>query len=88
MAKLTIEDLKKIKEKAKKETSLRDGEATVKRLRLRTDGIQLVPSHPAMEPFLIRDDEQLRIIGKVVAVFRFLEPEFSVSTVPRLHWES
>jgi NADP-reducing hydrogenase subunit HndB len=30
MAKLTIEDLKKIKEKAKKSTSLRDGEATVK----------------------------------------------------------
>ena len=30
MAKLTIEDLKKIKEKAKKETSLREGKARVK----------------------------------------------------------
>ncbi len=30
MAKLTIEDLKKIKERTKKDTSLRDGEATVK----------------------------------------------------------
>jgi NADP-reducing hydrogenase subunit HndB len=30
MAKLTIEDLKKIKEKAKKETALREGGATVK----------------------------------------------------------
>ncbi|MBW1925500.1 MAG: (2Fe-2S) ferredoxin domain-containing protein [Deltaproteobacteria bacterium] len=30
MAKLTIEDLKKIKEKAKKSTALREGEATVK----------------------------------------------------------
>jgi repressor LexA len=65
-----------------------DGETTVKRFRLRTDGIQLVPSHPAMEPFLIRDDEQLRVIGTVVAVFRFLEPEFSVSPGPRPHWES
>lgn len=30
MGKLTIDDLKKIKEKAQKETSLRNGEATVK----------------------------------------------------------
>jgi len=30
MAKLTIEDLKKIREKAKKTTALRDGETTVK----------------------------------------------------------
>jgi len=30
MGKLTIDDLKKIKEKARKETSLRNGEATVK----------------------------------------------------------
>jgi repressor LexA len=65
-----------------------DGETTVKRLRLRTDGIQLVPSNPAMEPLSIREDEQLRIIGTVVAVFRFLEPEFSLSPVPRADWES
>jgi len=65
-----------------------DGETTVKRLRLRTDGIQLVPSNPALKPLSIREDEQLRIIGKVVAVFRFLEPEFSVSPVARPHWES
>jgi hypothetical protein len=30
MAKLTIEDLKKIKEKTAKETSLRDGPASIK----------------------------------------------------------
>jgi repressor LexA len=65
-----------------------DGETTVKRLRLRNGGIQLVPSNPAMEPLSIREDEQLRIIGTVVAVFRFLEPEFSLSPVPRPHWES
>jgi repressor LexA len=65
-----------------------DGETTVKRLRLRADGIQLVPSNPALKPLSIREDKQLRIIGKVVAVFRFLEPEFSISPVPRPHGES
>jgi repressor LexA len=65
-----------------------DGETTVKRLRLRNDRIQLVPSNPALKPLLIREDEQLRIIGKVVAVFRFLESEFFISPVLRPHWES
>jgi len=65
-----------------------DGETTVKRLRRRNDGIQLIPSHPAIEPFPIREDVQLVIIGKVVAVFRFLEPEFSLSPVPKPHWEA
>ena len=65
-----------------------DGETTVKRLRLRNGGIQLVPSNPDMEPLSIREDEQLRIIGTVVAVFRFLEPEFSLSPMPRPHGES
>ena len=64
-----------------------DGETTVKRLRLRADGMQLVPSNPALKPFSIREDEQLRIIGTVVAIFRFLEPEFSLSSEPRLHGE-
>jgi len=65
-----------------------DGETTVKRLRRRGNGIQLVPSHPAMEPLSIREDVQLRIIGKVVAVLRFLESEFSLSPVPRPYEES
>jgi repressor LexA len=65
-----------------------DGETTVKRLRLRDGGIQLVPSNPVMEPLSIREDEQLRIIGTVVAVFRFLEPEFSLSSMPRPHGDS
>ncbi|MBN1253745.1 MAG: repressor LexA [Deltaproteobacteria bacterium] len=59
-----------------------DGETTVKRLSRGLQGIQLVPSHPAMEPLPIREDVQLRIIGKVVAILRFLEPEFSVSPRP------
>ena len=60
-----------------------DGETTVKRLRRRGDGIQLIPSHPAMEPLLIREDVQLRIIGKVVAVLRFLEDELALSPMPK-----
>ena len=65
-----------------------DGETTVKRFRQGAKGIQLVPSHPAMEPLSIREDAQLRIIGKVVAVHRFLEPAFSLSPVPMPHQES
>lgn len=65
-----------------------DGETTVKRLRQRGEGIQLVPSHPAMEPLSIREGVQLRIIGKVVAVFRFLEPEFAISLGSRPYEES
>ncbi len=50
-----------------------DGEVTVKRLHFKKEGIELVPSHPDMRPILIRREEALRIIGKVVAVFRFFE---------------
>jgi repressor LexA len=65
-----------------------DGETTVKRLYWRDDGIQLLPSHPSMEPLSIRQDVQLRIIGKVVAVLRFLEPAFSLAPAPGMHEES
>lgn len=65
-----------------------DGETTVKRLYRRGDGILLVPSHPAMEPLSIRKDVQLRIVGKVVAVLRFLEPAFSLAPAPGIHQES
>jgi repressor LexA len=64
------------------------GETTVKRLYQRGDGILLVSSHPAMEPLSIRKDVQLRIIGKVVAVLRFLEPSFFLSPAPGMHRES
>jgi repressor LexA len=59
-----------------------DGATTVKRLYRRGDGIHLVSSHPAVEPLLIRKDVELRIIGKVVAVLRFLEPVFSSYPLP------
>jgi repressor LexA len=65
-----------------------DGEATVKRLCRTGEGIHLVSSHPAMEPLSIRQDAQLRIIGKVVAVLRFLEPAFSLAPAPGMHAES
>jgi len=54
-----------------------DGATTVKRLYRRGNEIQLVSSHPAVEPLLIRKDVELRIIGKVDAVLRFPEPAFS-----------
>jgi repressor LexA len=65
-----------------------DGETTVKRFFQKDDGIQLVPSHPAMEPLLLRQDAQLRIIGKVVAVLRFLEPACSLAPAPGMKAES
>lgn len=65
-----------------------DGETTVKRFHRRGDEIHLVPSHPAMEPLSIREDVQLMIIGKVVAVLRFLEAELSLFPNPGPHEES
>jgi repressor LexA len=65
-----------------------DGETTVKRLYRRGDEIELVPSHPVMEPLLIRKDVELRIIGKVVAVLRFLEPACSSYPLAGMHYES
>jgi SOS-response transcriptional repressor LexA len=65
-----------------------DGETTVKRLYRRGNGIHLDSSHPAVEPLSIRKDAQLRIIGKVVAVLRFLEPAFSSYPLEGMHYES
>jgi repressor LexA len=46
------------------------GEATVKRF-LRRDGIiELHPANPAMQPFVIAEDEDFRIEGIVVGVIR------------------
>ncbi len=49
-----------------------DGEVTVKRFYRDHGGVKLVPSHPDMEPLLVHEGAGLRIIGRVVAVFRFL----------------
>jgi repressor LexA len=59
-----------------------EGETTIKRLRWGTRGRSLVPSHPALEPLSIQEDRQWSIIGKVVAVFRFLDAGFSLFPAP------
>ena len=50
--------------------ALLDDEATVKRLSIRADQIELRPENPAFKPLRIGPDHLLRIIGKVVAVRR------------------
>jgi len=47
-------------------------EATVKRLRLRRGRVELHPENPDFEP-LVPDPKELKILGKVVEVRRFLE---------------
>lgn len=49
---------------------LGDDEATVKRLSIREHEIELRPENPAFKPILIGPDDNLRILGKVVAVRR------------------
>lgn len=49
--------------------ALIDGEsATVKRLLITEDSIQLVPENPKFCPITINPDQDLRIVGKVVGV--------------------
>jgi len=48
-------------------------EATLKRFYRKRDHIRLQPENPAMEPIIVRKGEEVRIIGKVVAVYRELE---------------
>lgn len=48
---------------------LRD-DATVKRFHLSEDGVELRPENPKHRPIRVDPDEELRIVGKVVAVRR------------------
>ena len=50
--------------------AMREGEATVKRLRIAGEVIELRPENQRLSPLLIGPDDDLRIIGKVVAVHR------------------
>lgn len=43
-------------------------EATVKRLSISNESIQLRPENPRHEPIVIEPDDDLRIVGKVIAV--------------------
>jgi SOS-response transcriptional repressor LexA len=65
-----------------------DGETTVKRLYRMDDDIHLMSSHPAMKTPLICRESELRIIGRVIAVLRFLEPAFSFISAPTKRQES
>ena len=47
-------------------------EATVKRLRVRGERVELHAENPAFEP-IVPDPKQLSILGKVVEVRRYLE---------------
>ena len=51
-----------------------DGEVTVKRFMRNREGISLVPSNPELTEIRVPEGAELRIIGKVVGVFRFLGP--------------
>lgn len=47
-----------------------DNEATVKQLKIGTDGtIQLLPANPDFQPIDVTDNEDFRILGKVVRTF-------------------
>ena len=48
------------------------GEATVKRLRIRRNRVELHPENPAFEP-IIPDPSELALLGKVIEVRRYLE---------------
>ena len=52
--------------------ALVEDEATVKRLKLRAGRIELHPANPAFEP-IVPDPAQVRILGKVIEVRRYLE---------------
>ena len=50
-----------------------DGEATVKTFRRTGAGVVLEPANPAYRPIQVEPDQDLQILGKVIAVLRRLE---------------
>ena len=52
--------------------ALVEDDATVKRLKVRADRIELHPANPAFDPIMPAPD-QVRILGKVIEVRRYLE---------------
>jgi len=43
-----------------------DDEATVKRLKIDNELIELVPENPRLKPIRVKPEDELRILGKVV----------------------
>lgn len=52
--------------------ALVDGEATLKRFYRERDRIRLQPENPNLEPIIVREGEELLILGKVVGIYRQL----------------
>ena len=50
-----------------------EDEATVKRINYAKDGIKLMPSNPAYQPIEVRQEDNARIIGKIVGLVRDYE---------------
>jgi len=49
--------------------ALVDGEATIKKYKRRGSKIELIPANPSYKPIVVKE-EQVKIIGVVVALFR------------------
>lgn len=47
-----------------------DGEATLKYFSKRKEEIILSPAHPKMKPIIVREDQSVQVLGRVVAVLR------------------
>lgn len=52
--------------------ALVDGEATLKRFYRERGRIRLQPENPNLEPIIVREGEELLILGKVVGIYRQL----------------
>jgi repressor LexA len=50
--------------------ALVDGEATVKRFARDGNAVLLKPEHPTMAPIVVRAEQEIRILGKVVGLVR------------------
>ena len=59
---------------------INDEEATVKRLRLKPDGVVLEPANPAFQP-ISSAMVTINIIGKVTAVLRMLDTQMRVAKI-------
>lgn len=49
-----------------------DGEATLKYFSKRKKEIILSPAHPKMKPIIVREDQSVQVLGRVVAVLRMV----------------
>jgi len=50
-----------------------DGEATLKWFFRESDHIRLQPANPNMEPIIVRPEQEVAIVGKVIGIYRQLE---------------